>query len=620
MRSGCSTTRASTLRSPRSGRAGASTISAFQAEDEAELAELKARGRAADRTLLDEGETVCCYAHAARSSLGHRSAGDRVGALPDLGRRRAGLPVSPSPSPRPSSPAARPVAARGIPVNVSARGTGACCEGCAMPQEPSESLVRSLFVRAEAASISPVRSLLRDAPASPNQTFREEHMEAFFVSRAGDEGILACVGLERWRHPRRSAPLAGRADARGTGVQRPGLRDHGGLRCVERRESPLHPDHHGEPFFEARGFGAATARRYRHQCRRAADLRTCVRPRLSTCSKRSTPLPPPRNIVMAEKTYNVLFICTGNSARSISGRGPAQPPGRRAIQGPTPLAATQPARSTPTLCSLWTKCTFPPPAIVQQGLGRIREAGCAGDGLRSHRLRQGSGRGVSGVARPADDRALGRGRPCSAFAGPEEATERQFMDTAPHAQAPDRTDAGPASGPARHDGHQARDPRHRARSHEGCAMTLNVLILCTHNSARSVLAEGMLNHWARKLGKDVKAFSAGSAPSGKSQPVRHRGVEGRRRGHRRLPKQELGRVRHGPVMHVVITVCDSAAQETCPYWPGTRAGGPLGISGPVQRRRRRRRQATGLRADAPGDLLSHAAAARAGQPGSNERR
>lgn len=49
-------------------------------------------------------------------------------------------------------------------------------------------------------------------------------------------------------------------------------------------------------------------------------------------------------------------------------------------------------------------------------------------------------------------------------------------------------------------------------------MTTNVLILCTHNSARSVLAEGMLNHWARKLGRDVRAYSAGSAPSGRLNP------------------------------------------------------------------------------------------------------
>ena len=49
-------------------------------------------------------------------------------------------------------------------------------------------------------------------------------------------------------------------------------------------------------------------------------------------------------------------------------------------------------------------------------------------------------------------------------------------------------------------------------------MTTNVLILCTHNSARSVLAEGMLNHWAAKLGRDVRAYSAGSAPSGRLNP------------------------------------------------------------------------------------------------------
>ena len=49
-------------------------------------------------------------------------------------------------------------------------------------------------------------------------------------------------------------------------------------------------------------------------------------------------------------------------------------------------------------------------------------------------------------------------------------------------------------------------------------MTTHVLILCTHNSARSVLSEGMLNHWAKKLGKDVQAHSAGSAPSGRINP------------------------------------------------------------------------------------------------------
>jgi protein-tyrosine-phosphatase len=73
-------------------------------------------------------------------------------------------------------------------------------------------------------------------------------------------------------------------------------------------------------------------------------------------------------------------------------------------------------------------------------------------------------------------------------------------------------------------------------------MTTNVLILCTHNSARSVLAEGMLNHWAGRLGKDVRAYSAGSAPRPRQSVRAERARRGRRRNHR-LPQQELGRVR-----------------------------------------------------------------------------
>lgn len=102
-------------------------------------------------------------------------------------------------------------------------------------------------------------------------------------------------------------------------------------------------------------------------------------------------------------------------------------------------------------------------------------------------------------------------------------------------------------------------------------MTTNVLILCTHNSARSVLSEGMLNHWAAKLGKDVRAHSAGSAPSGRINPfaieaLAHAGVD--TSGYRSKSWDEF--VAEGaPEMRVVITVCDSAAAETCPYWPGS---------------------------------------------------
>lgn len=102
-------------------------------------------------------------------------------------------------------------------------------------------------------------------------------------------------------------------------------------------------------------------------------------------------------------------------------------------------------------------------------------------------------------------------------------------------------------------------------------MTTNVLILCTHNSARSVLSEGMLNHWARRLGKDVRAYSAGSAPSGRLNPfaldaLANAGVD--TTGYRSKSWDEF--VADGaPQMRIVITVCDSAAAEPCPYWPGS---------------------------------------------------
>jgi arsenate reductase len=102
-------------------------------------------------------------------------------------------------------------------------------------------------------------------------------------------------------------------------------------------------------------------------------------------------------------------------------------------------------------------------------------------------------------------------------------------------------------------------------------MTQHVLILCTHNSARSVLAEGMLNHWAKKLGVDMRAHSAGSTPSGRINPyainaLQAAGVD--TSAFRSKSWDEF--VQPGaPQMRVVITVCDSAAAEQCPYWPGS---------------------------------------------------
>jgi arsenate reductase (thioredoxin) len=102
------------------------------------------------------------------------------------------------------------------------------------------------------------------------------------------------------------------------------------------------------------------------------------------------------------------------------------------------------------------------------------------------------------------------------------------------------------------------------------SVTTNILILCTHNSARSVLAEGMLNEWSKRLGRDVRAFSAGSTPSGRINPfalevLTDAGVDASK--FKSKSWDEFAST-ESPQMRVVITVCDSAAKETCPYWPG----------------------------------------------------
>lgn len=104
----------------------------------------------------------------------------------------------------------------------------------------------------------------------------------------------------------------------------------------------------------------------------------------------------------------------------------------------------------------------------------------------------------------------------------------------------------------------------------------NVLVLCTHNSARSVLAEAMLNHWARKLGRPVEAFSAGSAPSGRINPfaleaLQRAGIDAR--GCRSKSWDEFA-TPDAPPLSIVITVCDSAAAETCPVFVGGRGEAP----------------------------------------------
>src|SRR6266480_899500 len=115
---------------------------------------------------------------------------------------------------------------------------------------------------------------------------------------------------------------------------------------------------------------------------------------------------------------------------------------------------------------------------------------------------------------------------------------------------------------------------------KGMQAHYNVLFLCTGNSARSILAEAILNAKGRPL---FTAYSAGSHPSGVVRPEALKLVE-----LARLPTEILRSksweefARPGaPQMNFVFTVCDNAAQETCPVWPGQPMTAHWSVSDPA---------------------------------------
>jgi arsenate reductase (thioredoxin) len=110
--------------------------------------------------------------------------------------------------------------------------------------------------------------------------------------------------------------------------------------------------------------------------------------------------------------------------------------------------------------------------------------------------------------------------------------------------------------------------------------TYNVLFLCTGNSARSIMAEAILNHKGKPT---FHAYSAGSHPAGMVRPEALRQIEAAHlptQGFRSKDWSEFARA-GAPHLHFVFTVCDNAAKEVCPIWPGQPMTAHWGVPDPA---------------------------------------
>jgi arsenate reductase (thioredoxin) len=110
----------------------------------------------------------------------------------------------------------------------------------------------------------------------------------------------------------------------------------------------------------------------------------------------------------------------------------------------------------------------------------------------------------------------------------------------------------------------------------------NVLFLCTHNSARSLMAESILNNLAVNRGA-FRGYSAGSQPSGKPNPFALAQIQSAGLSIKGLRSKDWDEfaVPGAPKMDFVFTVCDNAASEVCPVWPGQPMTAHWGLPDPA---------------------------------------
>ena len=109
----------------------------------------------------------------------------------------------------------------------------------------------------------------------------------------------------------------------------------------------------------------------------------------------------------------------------------------------------------------------------------------------------------------------------------------------------------------------------------------NILFLCTANSARSILAEALANAMS---GGRLRAYSAGSTPGGRVQPMALSVLEEANVGTEGLRSKGWDEFAtpDAPHMDIVITVCDKAAGEACPVWPGAPVVAHWGVDDPAR--------------------------------------